>query len=404
MKTRFTFSEPTYPRRRPEVLDAALTALRDGAWARLEGVPETEAALRDFHGGGHPWFIASGTASLMALLLGHEIGPGDEVITTPYTWGATISAILAVGAIPVFADIRKDNALLDPATIEPCITPRTKAILGVHLFGHPFALDEVLAIARKHRLLLFEDGSQAHGARWQGERIGLHADGSAFSCMGLKLLPGTEGGYALFNHPEPLEIASLYGKHPRGMDPARVEALQQDGLLDALQLGWRPCTVSAALVKAQLPFLEDEILARRENAAHLRAALADVEAICFPPEEVGATGCYHLLSLVFDPEKGAPPREVIHRRLQEAGWGGFIYIPTPLHRLRRLNAFDYQGPRVFWHEQLRQHGMDYRETSCPAAEWRCQHSIEFGFNWIEPAPQAMDQIAAILREAVESPH
>lgn len=401
MRNRLTHREPTYPRRRPEAIEAAVTALREGAWARLEGVPETEAALQTFHGGGHPWFIASGTASLMALMLGHEIGPGDEVITTPYTWGATISAILAVGAIPVFADIKRDNALLDPATLESCITPRTKAILGVHLFGHPFDLTAVGEIARRRGLLLLEDGSQAHGARWRGERIGLHGNGSAFSCMGMKLLAGTEGGYALFNDPQALEVAALYGKHPRGMDPVRVTALQEEGLLDALQLGWRPCTVSAALVRAQLPYLEEEIQARRANAARLRANLEGVEAITFPSEEEGATGCYHLLSLVFDPAKGAPPREIIHRRLGEAGWGGFIYIPTPLHRLRRLQAFDYSGPRVFWHEQLRNHAMDYRQTSCPNAEWRSRHSIEFSFNWIDPAPAAMDELADILREAVD---
>ncbi|MCC5790300.1 MAG: aminotransferase class V-fold PLP-dependent enzyme [Opitutales bacterium] len=398
----FTFTEPRFPRRREDVLDAAMTALREKPWARLEGVPETEAALKSFHGGGLPWFISSGTASLMALLLGHEIGPGDEVITTPYTWGATISAILTVGAIPVFADIQRENALLDPATVEAKISPKTKAVLCVHLFGHACDMTKLRTITRKHGLLLFEDGSQAHGAKWQDRVVGLEGDGAAFSCMGMKLLAGTEGGYALFTKPDPLEKASLYGKHPRGMSADRVAVLQEQGLLDALQLGWRPCVVSAALVKANLPYLNGEITARRSNAQRLRENLKGQKAVCLPEEETGATGCYHLLSLVFDPAEGAPPRAVVHGRLQKAGLGGFIYIPTPMHRLKRLNPHEYEGPRVFWHEALRQAGVDYRETHCPAAEWRSEHSLEFSFNWTEEAPEAMDQMAEILLESVKS--
>ena len=393
---------PVFPARRPGILAAAREILDTGAWTRLEGVPETERALRDFHGGGEVWFVSSGTAALEAIMLGHGIGPGDEVITTPYTWGATVSSILAIGAVPVFADVNPVSGLMDPATVECCITPRTKAILAVHLFGHPCDAVALRAIADRHGILLFEDGSQAHGARLHGERVGRFGHAAAFSCMGLKLLAGTEGGYAIFENPEAAERAYLYGKHPRGLAPDRAMVLGGAGLLDSLQLGWRPCVVSAALIRAALPFLDEENAARRRNAALLRAHLEDVPAVAMPAELSGAEGCYHLLSLIYHEDATGIPREEFARRLGGSGVDSFFYIPTPIHRLRRLNPHGYEGPRVLCHEQILRSGVDYRETHCPGAEWRSGHSIEFGWNWIEDNPAAMEQFAEAIKIAASS--
>ena len=122
MKT-FTHKQPDYPVRHPESIALIEDLLRTKEWTRLEGAPELEADLATFHGNDPtgrkpiPWFIASGTAALEAIMLGHGLGPGDEVVTTPYTWGATVSAILAIGAIPKFADIDADSGLLTPETV-----------------------------------------------------------------------------------------------------------------------------------------------------------------------------------------------------------------------------------------------------------------------------------------------
>jgi dTDP-4-amino-4,6-dideoxygalactose transaminase len=217
--------------------------------------------------------------------------------------------------------------------------------------------------------------------------------------MGLKLLAGTEGGYCLFRDPAAAEAAYLYGRHPRGLAPDRAEALGAAGLLDALQLGWRPCAVGAALVRAALPFLDQENAARRRNAACLRAHLADVPGVTMPAELPGAEGCYHLLSLVHHPERTGLTRERFVARLAEEGAGTFHYIPVPIHRLRRLDPQDYQGPRVFWHEQLRRAGVDYRRASCPGAEWRCPREVTMGFNWTVDDPEAMAQLAEAIRRA-----
>ena len=398
-----TEKPPIYPSRRPEILAAARDVLEKEAWTRLDGVPGTEQALRDFHGGGEVWFVSSGTAALEAILLGHEIGAGDEVITTPYTWGATVSSILAVGAIPVFADVDPVTGLIDPASVECCITTRTKAILVVHLFGHPCDVVALRRIADQHGIFLFEDGSQAHGARFAGQRVGRFGHASAFSCMGLKLLAGTEGGYAIFENPEAAERAYLYGKHPRGLAPERASALGDAGLLDSLQLGWRPCVVSAALIRAALPFLDQENSARRNNAAFLRTNLENVPALTMPPERPEAEGCHHLMSLIYNAGIAGVSRQQFVERLSQLGVEAFIYIPTPIHRLRRLNPHGYTGPRVLWHEQLVRNGVDYRRTNCPGAEWRSGNSIELSWNWIEDNPPAMDQLAQAFRIAAGPP-
>lgn len=397
----FTHRPPTYPVRRPEVLQAAMNHLQSGDWARLEGCPELEADLARFHGPdlkgrpAIPWFIASGTASLEAIMLGHGIGPGDEVITTPWTWGATVSSILAIGAIPVFCDVDPISARMDLKTIPAKITAKTKAVLTVHLFGHPVDCATLRSLCDQHRILFLEDCSQAHGARFQGRMVGDWGDAAAASCMGLKPLAGTEGGYALFRDPAAAEAAALYGRHPRGLKPEQIERL--GGLLDALQLGWRPCSVGGALVKAALPFMAQENAARRKNAAHLCQALAGQNRVIMPEELPGAEGVYHLMSLIFDWKTIGKTREQVKAELEQAGVGTFLYIPVPIHRLPRMNPQGYTGPRVLWHEQLLRAGVDYRKISLPGAEARSLNSLEMGFNWTDENPQAMQDLAKTIR-------
>ncbi|NEP79013.1 MAG: hypothetical protein F6K39_13085 [Okeania sp. SIO3B3] len=330
-------------------------------------------------------------------MLGHGIGPGDEVITTPYTWGATVAAILAIGAVPVFADIQADCPVIDPESVASRITPRTKAILAVHLFGYPADMPALRQIANEHGLYLFEDGSQAHGARLKGELVGRFGHASAFSCMALKPLGGTEGGYCIFEDKEAAERAYLHGKHPRGLAPDRAESLTDEGLLDSLQLGWRPCAIGAELVRTGLPTLDAENADRRENARHLRSLLEDIPGIHIDAEPEGSEPIYHLMSIRYDREIiPLSPAECLEK-LASTGLGAFHYVPTPIHRLRRMNWHNYDGPDIFWHRQLRDSGIHYNETRCPTAERRSQSSFEMGWNWTETNPHAMEQIVSALR-------
>ena len=394
-----TESPPSFPSRRPEVLAAARAALEEGDWARLEGAPETEAALRRFHGGGEVWWVASGTAALEAILLGHGIVPGDEVITVPYTWGATVAAILAIGAVPVFADVNPLTGLIDVGTLPALITSKTRAILAVHLFGRPCDAVRLREVADACGIFFFEDGSQSHGARLRGARVGRFGHAAAFSCMGLKPLAGTEGGYAIFEDPSAAERAYLHGKHPRGLAPERAAVLSSAGLLDALQLGWRPCSVGAALARAALPFLDEENDARRRNAEHLRSLLEDIPWVEMPPEPPETESVHHLMSLIYREEAAGFSRKEFLERLESLGVAAFVYIPTPIHRLRRMDWRDPGVPPVFWHRQLRESGIDYAAIDLPAAQWRCAHTFEMPWNWTCENPRAMEQLAEAFRRA-----
>lgn len=394
--TQLTETPPPYPTRSEARLKAAFARLQHTEWTRLEGAPDTEAALQAYHGGGEVWYVASGTAALQAIMLGHQIGPGDEVITTAYTWGATVAAILTIGAVPVFADILESAPLLDPASVRACITPRTKAILTVHLFGYPSLMSELKDIADAHHILLLEDGSQAHGARIRGQRVGLLGHGAAFSCMGLKPLAGTEGGYAIFRDPQVAERAFVHGKHPRGLSPERIESLTKTGQLDALQLGWRPCAIGAELVKSGLETLDAENEGRRQNARLLRELLAEVPGVFMDTEPDDSEPIYHLLSLRLDPELQLPPAAAL-QKLADTGLGPFHYIPTPLHQLKRMQWQDDDQPGIFWHRQLREAGICYRDLKLPRTEQRCRSSIELSWNWTQCNEKAMTQIRDCLR-------
>jgi len=391
---RLTETPPVYPRRHEDRISGALQRLQTGEWTRLEGAPDTESTLQAFHGGGEVWYVASGTAAIQSLLLGHGIGPGDEVITTAYTWGATVSAVLSVGAVPVFADILPDVPLLDPASVREKITSKTKAILAVHLFGFPCDMTGLREVADDAGVFLFEDGSQSHGATLKGKRVGRLGHGSAFSCMALKPLAGTEGGYAVFEDPAAAERAYLHGKHPRGLDPERLAQWEDASFLDALQLAMRPCAVGAELVKAGLETLDEENAARRENARHLRDLLADLPGVTLDPEPEGTEPVYHLLSIRLNPDRISPDDALL--RLQETGLGAFRYIPTPLHQLPRMDWEQYDGPPVFWHAYLREAGHRYATQSLPNTEARSRETIQMGWNWIEPNPVAMQQIRGVL--------
>lgn len=393
---------PDYPRCTPAILEAVQRQLQSGQWTRLEGAPEVEAEWEAFLGSGHAWFLSSGTAALEACMLGCGIEPGSEIITTPYTWGASVSAILAIGAIPVFADIDYATGQIDPESVAERVGPRTRGILAVHLFGTPAPVDKLAAIAAARGLLLFEDASQAHGARLHGRRVGTFGDASAFSCMGMKPLGATEGGFAVFKDPGARERAFLYGRHPRGMDPQRVAALGSEGLLDTLQLGWRPCAISAAILRVRLPDLDAENAGRRANARRLRDNLCGLDGIRLPDEPEGAEPVYHLLSFLVDGGEMPVRRDTCVQALRTAGLPPFAYIPQPVHKMRRLNPAGYDGPPVLWHNWLRQAGVDYSQVHCPNAERRAASALEFSWNFTDESFEAMDAIAEAMAGALKN--
>lgn len=360
-----------WPRFSPEAIARVVELLERGETVTLgkRGViEEAEAALSTYHNGRRVMALNSGHAALHASLMGLEIGPGDEVITTPYTWGASVACILHAGAIPVFVDVDPLTGLLDPARIAPAVTPRTKAILAVHIYGQPADMPAIRAVAGRHGLFVIEDGSQAHGATIGGEKVGAVSDAAGFSCMGGKLLATAEAGYMVTPHEDVYWKAAMMCQHfGRSADPGFPEAYKP--YVDSLVFTYRLSPLIAALFPSQLAKLDGEVAARQQNIAHLREQLAGIAWLRFPEYAPGFAPSYHMLTMNFVPQAAGVSRSTILKALHAEGVGTFAYVPSPISTWRRLQWRDGNGPEPFWMEGLRRSGIDYAAAELPNCEY-----------------------------------
>ena len=259
--------------------------------------------------------VASGTAALHLSLLACSLGLGDEVITTPFTFFASGEAISQTGARPVFVDIDPFTYNIDPAQIEGAITPRTKAIMPVHLYGQPAEMDPILDVAHRHDLLVIEDAAQAHGAEYRGRRAGSVSDLACFSFYPSKNLGCYgDGGMIVGSDPELL---------------ARVRKLRDHGRIskyehDELGWGYRLDALQAAILGVKLRHLDDWNEARRAHAARYNELFADTEVI--RPTVLDHVKhiyhCYVIRTLC---------RDELVEHLKAEGIGVVIHYPLPLH-------------------------------------------------------------------------
>jgi len=251
-----------------------LTALRSGHWGRTTGGlnEEFERRFAAYQQAAYAVTCVNGTVALELALRAAGIGPGDEVILPSYTFIATASAALHLGAVPIFADINPDTYTLDPESAAAVISPRTRAIIPVHLAGGPAEMDALTTLAANHGLAMIEDAAQAHGAEWRGRRVGAIGDLGTFSFQSTKALTAGEGGAILTNNqPRAETVWSLQnvGRVPGGE------------WYEHHRLGWnlRMTEFQAAILLAQLDRLDGQIALRGENAAHLDTLLGAVEGI-----------------------------------------------------------------------------------------------------------------------------
>ncbi len=302
---------------------AVLTVLDRGV---LSGpfAPEVRSLEREFAsfiGTRHALATNSGTAALHMALAAVGVGPGDEVITSAYSFVATAQAVLHQQAIPVFVDVEPRTFGIDPALIERAITKRTKALLPVHIHGMPCDLDEVMAIGKRHGIPVVEDACQAHGAMYRGRRAGSIGDAAAFSLQSSKNLPCGEGGVFVTNDTAMLDRANslrMFGENVRQMedvpwDPQRP--LDASRAYDSCQVGWmyRTNEMSAALARSQLRKLEATNAQAQRNAHRLSAALATLPGITPPAEPGDRTSTIHKYRIAFDATAmgvSAPPKVV----------------------------------------------------------------------------------------------
>jgi dTDP-4-amino-4,6-dideoxygalactose transaminase len=274
---------------------------------------ETEFAA--FIGAAHAIGVANGTDAIAIALKALEIGPGDEVITTAHTAVATVAAIELAGATPVFADIEPDYFTLDPAQVEKMVSPKTKAIIAVHIYGQPAALDELQAIAKRHGLRLIEDCAQCHGARFAGKRLGSIGDIACFSSYPTKNLGALgDGGAIATSDPELAERCKLIREY--GWAERYVSHIAgQNSRLDELQ---------AAVLRVKLAALDADNQKRADIAGRYDRALGRT-GLVLPKRRPNTSHVFHLYVL------RSQKRDALIASLKQAEIGALIHYPVPVH-------------------------------------------------------------------------
>lgn len=334
--------------------------------------PEMEALeeeIASYCGVKHAIAVANGTDALVLALQACKIGPGDEVITSPFTFFASAETIANVGAVPVFVDIDPATLNLDPDKLEEKITSRTKAIIPVHIFGQMADMDSIMDIARKYRLRVVEDAAQAIGARYNGKMAGAVGDAGTFSFFPTKNLGGYgDGGMVITDDDsiaDKIRTLRFHGSKTKYYH----EEIGYNSRLDEIQ---------AAILRVKFRYLDKWNNARREKAEvydKLLAPLAAEQKVILPGRDPKAVPVYHLYVL------RSNQREKIAVALNQNGIASGVYYPLPLHL---QNAFAYLG---------------YKAGDLPVAEEACTQALAIPC-YPEITRQQQEIIAEIIHSAL----
>ena len=309
------------PQMGPEERDRVWDAMASSSLAQGPRVRELEEAFAAFVGARHAVATSSGTTALHLSLLGYGVGPGDEVVTVPFTFIASANSVLYTGARPVFVDVHEETFTIDTHLIEDAITPRTKAIMPVSLYGLPAPMTAISEIAERHGLAVVEDACQAHGAAIGDRKSGTWGAGT-FSFYPTKNMTTGEGGMVTTDDAELADRIRLLREH--GM---RVRYHHE-----MVGYNFRMTDIAAAIGLAQLPKLTGYNDRRRAIAARYDAELRGVVLPVVPP---GVTHVYHQYTI------RVRERDAFAERLKERGVGSAIYYPIPVHRQKPFLALGY---------------------------------------------------------------
>lgn len=315
---------------RPQIGDeekeAVVAVLSSGELVQGRKVAEFEALFAAYHGAKHAVAMNNGTTALMAAMMAHEIGPGDEVIIPAFSFFATASCIMSVGAHPVFADIDPETYNLSPESAEAVITEKTKAIMPVHLYGYPADMPRFKALCQKYSLVLLEDAAQAHGASINDRCVGTWGT-TSFSFYPTKNMTTGEGGMVLT---EDDEIA-------RRLRMIRNQGMNTQYYHETLGYNFRMTNMSAAIGIPQLKHLPDWTQDRITNAEYFNSRL---RGVITPVPKSGFRHVYHQYT-VRVPE--GISRDAVVKGLNECGIGVRVYYPLPIYKqpvLQQTGRYD----------------------------------------------------------------
>ncbi|MDX3577666.1 MULTISPECIES: DegT/DnrJ/EryC1/StrS family aminotransferase [unclassified Streptomyces] len=325
-----------------EEIEAAVRVLRSGMVVQGPEVAAFEEEFSELVDGRHCVAVNSGTSALHLSLLALGLGPGDEVIVPSFSFAASANAVRLVGADVVFADIDPETFCLSPAAVEAALSPRTAAIMPVHLYGHPAAMDQIMAIAQQHGLAVVEDACQAHAAALNGTPVGAFGAAGTFSFYPTKNMHSLEGGM----------ISTGDAETARTLRLLRNQGMETRYANEIVGANVRMTDVSAAIGRVQRGKLDAWTEQRIANAAYLTEHITAPNVLT-PKVAEGARHIYHQYTVRIQGD-----RDAAMAKLTEAGIGNAVYYPTPIHRLKPYWEPDQKAGRDW----------DLPETDRAAAE------------------------------------
>lgn len=392
-----TASWPKWPIWNPETDDKrVLDTIRSGVWSRAGVANEFETEWAKTLGIKRSLTVANGTNALIVALKQFNIGAGDEVIVPPYTFIATISAVLLNGAIPVFADIDLETYQIDPARVAAKVTSRTKAIMPVHILGLPADMDSIMAIAKKHNLVVIEDACQAHLAEWDGKKAGTIGHAGCFSFQNSKNLPIGEGGAIVSNDDKFIDKCFSYQNYgyPYGTSVGTINT-------GSTMLGTKVRTTeyASAIGLTLLKRLESETATRNENAAYLKQRINKIPGLTVQKAYPKMTrAAWHLFSFRFDKNKfkGLSRAQFI-KALRAEG------IPcssgyTPLLDMDFIKeAFESKNFKKMYSKEELNYEKYLANNRCPNNEILCnEQAVWLSQNMLLGSKSDMDDIVAAI--------
>ena len=384
---------PSWPVADNREEDALVRTIRSGRWNRGDNVAAFESAYASLTGAKHCLATANGTSALITSLGVLGIGPGDEVIVPPYTFVATINAVLLMHALPVFVDSDVDTFQIDARKIERAITGKTKLILPVHLGGSVADIDAILEVGRRRGIQVVEDACQAHLAEWRGRKVGTYGKTGCFSFQASKNLNSGEGGAILTSDDELIEHCYRFHNNSRGR-----RNTGDDFSYHNVGANLRLTEFQAALLTAQMTRLEEQSRARTANATYLTEQLRQIPGITPARMYEGCTrNAYHLYMFRYDPSRFAGlPRAAFLKALAAEG------IPaqagySPLNRQPFLEeAFSSPGFRAIYSKARLDKWRD--ETACPENDRLCDQGVWIVQTMLLGPRTDMDDIADAIRK------
>lgn len=328
-------------------------------------------------------------------------------MTSPYTYGVSISCILHNNCIATFADVTEGTGLLDPQSVREHLTERTRAILVPHIFGNPADMTALCEIAAEHDLKIIEDGSQAHGARHRGKRIGGFGDAAGFSANGVKPIAATEAGYMLTPHDDVYWKAIVSTQHAgMGEFPGRAS---EDGFpdelrsaIDALVYSFRITPVNAALMLDGLKRVDAENDVRRRHLALLDQGIAELGSVSIPPLlHEGDESSVHQAVVRFHAEEAGVSKETYMAAVNAEGLYCYEYLPRPVNKAERLSP-EWSGTRVMWTENLKRAGYDSTKLELPRVEAQIRNHFNLIWNYIDYDPAFIGRMVDVFAKVEEN--